>query len=222
MRSELSILKKENKLRKQSLEDTEIKTINRMMKYMWTKRVHVFELEVIHKELIGMALEAKERGETLREVLGSDEKAFCDEMTSSSRKNTFKEYVLMAIVDMSLFMAVVLGMQVFVYGPQIATIELTQSTIIFLPVYVVFMLIWNFFIDGRFQYKYKEGRCTSTVLLIIFILMMLQARSMFDLNIGIYVNVRLLLGVCLGIWAIVKLYYINYINGIAKTYQWQD
>ena len=71
--------------------------LDRMMKYMATFRLSRFELEVIRKDLIGMAGEAQLEGIELPERLGMPEKEFCDRLIENASRQSITERALPAM-----------------------------------------------------------------------------------------------------------------------------
>lgn len=47
-----------------------------------------YDIEIIRKEITGMALEAQLRNENFNVVVGDDYKAFCDELMKNGRQKT--------------------------------------------------------------------------------------------------------------------------------------
>lgn len=66
---DISFLKRENK-----------KTIHRMTKYIYTFPLSPAEIVQIRRDIIGMAMEAEKRGESLSDVLGKKPREFCNDL----------------------------------------------------------------------------------------------------------------------------------------------
>lgn len=66
---DISFLKKENR-----------KTIHKMTKYIYTFPLSPVEIEQIRRDIIGMAMEAEKRGESLSDVLGKKPREFCNDL----------------------------------------------------------------------------------------------------------------------------------------------
>lgn len=75
-----------------------------MMKYMESFHLSLFELEVIKKDLIGMALEARLEGIDIMKRIGVPEKEFCDGIAENAEKRSLMEWLL-PIVRNSIFVA---------------------------------------------------------------------------------------------------------------------
>lgn len=89
--NELVMLKKENKLRMDSLVEEDRICIGRITIKLRGPWLRPFELEVMRKELIGMALEARQRGSTLADTLGVGEEEFCAQLLRNSRKTSLRD-----------------------------------------------------------------------------------------------------------------------------------
>ena len=50
-----------------------------------------YDVQVIRKELSGMAIESQQRGDAFSTVIGGDYRAFCDELVENGRKKSFYE-----------------------------------------------------------------------------------------------------------------------------------
>lgn len=62
-------------------------TVLKMFRYISAFQVSLFELEVIKKDIIGIALEADAEKKTLEEKLGVSEKEFCDSLFSEEKSS---------------------------------------------------------------------------------------------------------------------------------------
>lgn len=219
--NELSLLKKENKLREAFIVEEDRGIIKKMLTYMEAKRISIFELEVIHKELIGMALEANQRGESLHATIGKDEKVFCDDMIEGSKKQTLKETLIMTIQQFVFCYAVYIVVSVFFLSNPMR-VELSSGLIIFLPLWSLVWAIISHVIGGRYIYEKGIKKYIPPVLILFSVLVLCEIEDMLRIPTGIYVNGILLSGVVLLISLGVRLYYNHYIHQVSKKYQWQD
>lgn len=74
IRSELTV---ENDLMQMELELEDQKTLHRIHQYIAACDITAAEVEGIRKDLIGMANEARSRGESLKNAIGENQKEFC-------------------------------------------------------------------------------------------------------------------------------------------------
>lgn len=84
--------KSNNQLDKQiSKENAPI--INDMTIYLRVSRISELQMEQIRQDLLEMTIAAQQRGESLESVIGSDYKAFCDEIIANAGPKPFIETV---------------------------------------------------------------------------------------------------------------------------------
>lgn len=70
--------------------------LERMTKYLSANNISLFELEVMKKDLIGIAREAEASDATFTEFLGQSEKEFCDSLLGGAlRKNLFEQPLIL-------------------------------------------------------------------------------------------------------------------------------
>lgn len=81
----------ENKIELAKLPESDWNVLGRMMEYMSSFRLSRFELEVLKKDLIGMAEEAQLERSTLSDKIGMPEKEFCDRLIESAGKRSIME-----------------------------------------------------------------------------------------------------------------------------------
>ncbi len=84
---ELSQLRRENYELERELTKENSDLITRMYFYLLSSSLKEREVEIIRKDLTGMALEAQKREESFADVIGEDYKRFCDEQIAKE-KNT--------------------------------------------------------------------------------------------------------------------------------------
>lgn len=73
--------------------------LDHMFKYLKTFDLSFFELEVIKKDLIGLAKEADKEGVLFADKLGMPEKEFCDSLVNDSVKSSYLDYSVPMIRD---------------------------------------------------------------------------------------------------------------------------
>lgn len=85
---------KENKMEAESLTRENYVVFHRMAKYISSYNISLFELEVIKKDLIGIAKEGEIENLSLEEKLGVEEKEFCDSLIKDAMEKSFLEHFL--------------------------------------------------------------------------------------------------------------------------------
>lgn len=221
MKSELSLLKKENKLREQYLPQEDQDMIKRMLNYMKTTKMCIFEKEVIHKELIGMALEAGQRGESLIDVLGNDEKTFCDEMVADTKKAPIKEYLLIGFRQWILYYGVIVGVTVLLNISSMH-MKFDASLLVFAPLWALVCTMGGMFIETKYTYEKGIKKYIPTCVMITSLLLILFIQENIIGDMAVYLNGWVVVGVILAIGLVSQVLYNQYIHHIAKNYKWQD
>lgn len=84
----------ENECRLSEISGENFKTLDNMFKYLRTFEVSLFELEMIRKDLIGLAKEAEMEGVTFLDKIGMPEKEFCDSLVKDGIKPSHLEKAL--------------------------------------------------------------------------------------------------------------------------------
>ncbi|EOS70493.1 hypothetical protein C818_01519 [Lachnospiraceae bacterium MD308] len=87
-------LVRENKYGLAEISGKNFKVLDSMFKYLRTFEVSLFELEVIKKDLIGLAKEAEAEGVFLLDKLGTTEKEFCDSLAKDGLKPGYMEQIV--------------------------------------------------------------------------------------------------------------------------------
>ena len=90
----LKQIRKENNQTEKQLSKENAVLMTDMIVYLHSGSLCEYDLEIIRKELIGMALEAQLRGDSAQSVFGDDPQAFCDELMKQGRKKTGYESAL--------------------------------------------------------------------------------------------------------------------------------
>lgn len=87
-------LRRENNQQGKQLTKENNEILTDMVVYLHSSDLCEYDIEVIRKELLGMALEAQLRGENFSNVIGDNFKVFCKELIKNGRKKTPYEKVL--------------------------------------------------------------------------------------------------------------------------------
>lgn len=90
----LKQLRKENNQTEKQLNQENAALMTDMIVYLHSGKLCEYDIEIIRKELMGMALEAQLRGDSAQSVFGDDLQAFCDELMKQGRKKTGYESAL--------------------------------------------------------------------------------------------------------------------------------
>lgn len=94
MANQLEKLRKENNLLDKQLSKENNTIMMDMVCYLRSSDLCDYDIEIIRKELTGMALEAQLRNEKFSDAVGDDYKALCDELMKNGRQKTLNEKAL--------------------------------------------------------------------------------------------------------------------------------
>jgi len=144
MANRLEKLRKENNVQDKQLSKENNVIMTDMVCYLRSSDLCEYDIEIIRKELTGMAMEAQLRNEKFNDVAGDDYKALCDELMKNGRQKTLYEKALEILY-------------VLIYG--IGTLYLIEilfsSTII------------NIFKSGQFSISITSGFLVSTFFTVV-------------------------------------------------------
>ncbi|WP_347488568.1 hypothetical protein [Desulfoscipio sp. XC116] len=113
MTNQLKRLRRENNtLDKQVLQENNTILTN-MVCYLRSSRLCEYDIEIIRKELTGMALEAQLRGESFGNMVGEDFRAFCDELMKSGRQKTRCEKILELVTILTWGLGILFVIELF-------------------------------------------------------------------------------------------------------------
>ena len=137
----LKKLRKENNAQDKLLPKESDAIITDMVCYLRSSDLCEYDIEVIRKELTGMALEAQLRNKKFNDVIGEDYKTLCDELMKNGSKKTRYEKVLETAY-------------ILVYG----IMALNLAEIVFSSTII------NIFKSGEFSIQITSGFVISTLI----------------------------------------------------------
>lgn len=118
LRNELKILDRENNDLAADIECREnYVAVQNMVRYLSSSSLSLFQIQVIRKDLIGMALEADKEGLALQDKLGVAPKEFCDDIIQNGESSARSEHLLNAAVNTIQFAAIWLFIKYFLSSP---------------------------------------------------------------------------------------------------------
>ncbi|WP_443659886.1 hypothetical protein [Clostridium algidicarnis] len=103
MLNELNLLRKQNQTNTKELIDINQEFLSRILNYVQISKIGAFDREIIRKDLIGMAIEVEKRGKTLSDIIGTDEKSWCDSLVDSYGKISPIELILSILKQASIY-----------------------------------------------------------------------------------------------------------------------
>lgn len=155
--------------------------INRMMQYISSYNVSLFEMEVIKKDLIGAAKEADMESIELGEKLGVPEKEFCDSLIQAGMKRSRFELILPMLQRACLWLTAIYVTGFLADGlPGESGIRWWE--ILLLPVGMQFDVIIDRYIIGRSAYSRKYTKAIGNILILVIdiVLLVLFSPGKFD------------------------------------------
>lgn len=97
MTASLKELRKENKREMEAMEAEDRRILYQIREYFEMPRMGAVDSELLVRDLIGMTQEARMRGESLQEVIGSDRRGWCESIKEGYGRFSTKERVLSAL-----------------------------------------------------------------------------------------------------------------------------
>lgn len=220
MSNELSMLKRQNETTTQELTDTNQKILSRILKYVQISKIGAFDREIIRKDVIGMAMEAEKRGNTLSAIMDADEKSWCDSIVASYGKVSPSELILSMLKEMSILW-LIWGVIFFNISPSIVKIDIGMLSLFLL--YASVLVIYNFFVSSifAFQSSIKQALIKWTILIITPLLMILILKAPKEIVLFSLPNyiIHLAFGIT---WVLSTVLYNNLIHKQAKKINWME
>lgn len=165
-------MRQENEVRHNALALENREVLNRMMRYLSSTKISVFALEDIRHDLIGMAMQAQQRGERFADALGMPERQFCDELAQNSPRRTLGEWVgtsLITVLWLDLLVAVLGAIVEWQPGMFVVTLNILLQMVVWIPA-VGWVAEWldrrNVYTDGPAK---NAGLVLKLVLLVGFL-----------------------------------------------------
>lgn len=133
----LKAMRQENEVRHNALALENREVLNRMMRYLSSTNISVFALEDIRHDLIGMAAQAQQRGESFADTLGMPERQFCDQLAQNSPRRTLGEWVgtsLIEVLWLELLVAALGWGTEWQPGTFVVTLSILLQMVVWIPV----------------------------------------------------------------------------------------
>lgn len=207
-------LKRENRL-----------MIEEMMEYITANSIALFEVEILKKDLIGIAMEAEMEKVSLKNKLGVSKKEFCDSLLVDAMKKRPFEVVLwwitrimIAIAILNTFMFVMLGCP--------NKFGVVLSVLVYSCVFIGISEFIELKAKGKYGYD-KDGKNRTIKIEGIFVLLWIVHSAIisprFDLR-DTYIfqgNGWLVTGVLIVITVLIYLFNNYYWNKQSEKYNWK-
>ena len=174
IKTEIDILRKENEIQSEWLHKDDEIIIDKIMGSMSILKVNSFDAQVIYRDLIGMAREARLRGLSLKHVVGDDLKRFTDEIISNSRGPSISEISSSFLTSLSGFILLWVIFEGYAsYGNMSWKISL-WTCIIYISIFFVYFILKSY-IYPMFIMKRGWKRYIPTLLFTVFWISFLSA-----------------------------------------------
>lgn len=137
-KSQLMKLEKENTEAFQSIHNSNTrKEIVDMVKYLSASPLSLYQIQVIRKDLIGMAAEGEQNQIPLKEVLGVDAKEFCDEVIQNSDHRAPWEHLIRYLQTILSAWAVVYSLKFILLNSAPDTFGIDYSDFVWLIIWII-------------------------------------------------------------------------------------
>ncbi|QZY56135.1 hypothetical protein [Crassaminicella profunda] len=113
---DLKLIRKDNCEQEKSLFIDNLTIITDMVVYLQSSDLCEYDIEIMRKDLIGMALEAQLRGEKLSNVIGEDYKSFCNELILSGDIKSTKKKILNCLFGVTVVIGFMFILEIFMYS----------------------------------------------------------------------------------------------------------
>ena len=153
--------------------------IVRMIQYIYAHNISLFELEVVKKDLIGIAAQADENQVSLEDILGMPGKEFCNTLVEGAMKKNYFEHLLLSLKDMAVIICIfhLLG---FIVNGCPRDYGLTWS-VFFYGVIIAFLQDFiHHTLQKRIIYNRHAKKWNGLIYTIFFLLLLLWLSLPFD------------------------------------------
>lgn len=193
--------------------------LQRMSQYLKANNIALFELEILKKDLIGMAQEAETLGISMEEKMGVPEKDFCDSLLEGTMKKRWYEPYFFYLKNILLAISIWNTIMFFIVGcPE--KFGITVGALFYAGIWCFIFEVLREKIQNRFLYKNKKIK--NMLVLLNIVLVMIWVAIPADWIWGIQVNGWAL---TIGLFAIAFtgiLLNNSYWNHQAKKYRWDS
>lgn len=224
-------LRKENNLQDKKLSGENNIILTDMVVYLRSSNLCEYDIEVIRKELIGMALEAQLRNEDFKNVIGSDYKFFCDELIQSGRQKTFYDKILEFLYVVVFGVGALFLYEILSHAANILKHDGLSLNLMYLPISVGFLMstvcavvfaygIFIFFSKYAFELtKSKIYKYSFVIGFAVIFCGMVACRYFLDQYVLIAINTVIPIALWMVGFIAVKLLSDKHANDLAKTHQ---
>ncbi|MBU3193355.1 hypothetical protein [Clostridium algidicarnis] len=220
MLNELNLLRKQNQTNTKELIDINQEFLSRILNYVQISKIGAFDREIIRKDLIGMAIEAEKRGKTLSDIIGTDEKSWCDSLVDSYGKISPIELILSILKQASIYWFI-WGMLFFGITPSIVNIDIRWVSVFFLYVFII--IIYNLFVSSKFAFQSPINQFLIAFMVFIIITLLIWLITKFSNGIVLFTIPNYIIHSVFGVTLVASTFlYNNLIHKQAKKINWME
>lgn len=146
MSNQYKILKEENRIRAKCMSPESQVAYHEAARYFRQSNRHIYDTQLMYKELIGIALAADARGENLPRALGDNPKNFYESLVENSRPNTLWSILSLWLLPFTFAIYFVFNLGVAFFVPAFSPVPFTLLglTSMILGIFVIFLLtLWE-------------------------------------------------------------------------------
>lgn len=227
MANRLNKLRKENNIQDKQLSKENNSIMTDIICYLRASNLCEYDMEIIRKELIGMALEAQMRGETFGDVIGKDYKAFCRELMKNGKQKTLYEKALEIFYVFTFALMVLYFAEIFFTSTIFNIFKLSQFT---MPITLGFIIvtlmavgmgyfIYYYFTKNSFEFS-KKNRKIQILYVVGFTILWTAAllfRFLFDKTVLLTINCLYPIIILAAAFILVKLLNDRHTNSFFKS-----
>lgn len=157
--NQLRHLEKENRYTlKQITDKSNRQLVVRMVKYLSASPLPLYQVQVIRKDLIGMALEAEKEHMKLADKIGIETKQFCDEVIKSSGGSARWEHAMVSLLTVLQTSIIIYPTQWLLGFFKWTSVSVSFAYLCWLLIWVVFGVFLPEYLDRKFSiYQNKYG-----------------------------------------------------------------
>lgn len=120
----------------QSIQNTESRReIGNMVKYLSASSLSLYQIQIIRKDLIGMAAEGEQNNLSVKDILGREPKEFCDEIIENSGEHAGWEHFMRLLLE-------ILQISALVYLIQFIFINSVPASYGIDYAFIVWLVVW--------------------------------------------------------------------------------
>jgi len=195
--------------------------IRDMIEYLGAGGLTQFELLIVHKDLIGMALEAQVSDQSLEQVLGMEGKRFCDQILEQADSPDRVVKFLMVVKNLAaMFGMMVLLSSVFLFSDRF--ISFSGSSLTALLIFGICYILIEVTLMPRLVF-YKKIKNFIVPVFFLFgclIAAVYRYQTHNTLEVWFRIDTALIILLLAVIWAVATLLFYFLVNKDAKKYHW--